>query len=179
MVTLTSRILRDSPRVAEAANNKRRPIGFPETGDGVERVQLALINLDFPLPRSTRKTGTPDGIFGGETLSALKAFQRSKALKDDGMAGPDTLERMDQLLGLRRGGGRIEPVPVPETRAAFMTGVRCQPPVAAGVIAISPLQRDQPCCSWRAAGRRRLQASRVPMRATLKCWRAVSWFRAM
>jgi hypothetical protein len=144
MVTLTSRILRDSPRVAEAANNKRRPIAFPETGDGVERVQLALINLDFPLPRSTRKTGSPDGIFGGETLSALKAFQRSKALKDDGMAGPDTLERMDQLLGLRRGGGRIEPVPVPETRAAFMTrAFDASRQSLRGVIAILvKLQRD-------------------------------------
>ncbi len=37
-----------------------------------------------------------DGIFGSGTEKAVKAFQKSNGLAVDGLAGPDTLAKMDQ-----------------------------------------------------------------------------------
>lgn len=54
-------------------------------GETVKRLQALLAGAGFPLP----KFGA-DGVFGAETLAAVKAFQASHGLKADGIAGPDT-----------------------------------------------------------------------------------------
>jgi peptidoglycan hydrolase-like protein with peptidoglycan-binding domain len=66
-------------------------------GKAVRILQQALIDLGFAMPRSTTK-GTPDGIFGPETEATIKAFQRDNAVSVDGVAGRDTLARLDQIL---------------------------------------------------------------------------------
>lgn len=53
-------------------------------GQAVTRVQTALKKKGFFYPAA-------DGVFGNATLSALKKFQESVSLPDDGIAGPQTL----------------------------------------------------------------------------------------
>ena len=55
-------------------------------GDTVKKLQEAL-KVDA------------DGIFGGGTETAVRAFQQENDLKVDGMAGPDTLDRLG-LFGI-------------------------------------------------------------------------------
>ncbi len=52
-------------------------------GAEVSRIQTALRALGL-------YDGPVDGDFGGGTLAAVKAFQRSKGLQVDGVVGPDT-----------------------------------------------------------------------------------------
>lgn len=54
-------------------------------GDDVKDVQTALITIGY----SCGKAGA-DGIFGKDTLAAVKAFQKSRNLKVDGKVGKDT-----------------------------------------------------------------------------------------
>lgn len=92
-----------SPRFAgnqrlQRASNNSPALCRGETGEAVRILQQALIDLGFPLPVSTRRLGTPDGIFGEETQRQLRAFQRREHLSLDGKAGHDTLGRLDTLL---------------------------------------------------------------------------------
>lgn len=52
-------------------------------GDMVRRIQRTLSGAGYPLIQ--------DGHFGAITEEAVKAFQRERGLKDDGIAGPVTL----------------------------------------------------------------------------------------
>ena len=56
-------------------------------GDEVTRLQERLQELGY-------LSDKPDGIFGNDTVAAVKAFQRRNDLTADGQAGPLTLERM-------------------------------------------------------------------------------------
>ena len=54
------------------------------SGADVVKLQQQLQKLGFDV-------GTPDGKFGGKTEIAVKAFQKSRGLKDDGIAGSQTI----------------------------------------------------------------------------------------
>ena len=54
-------------------------------GEAVETLQLRLIELGY-------LKGEADGIFGGNTERALKAFQRKNDLAEDGVATPEVQE---------------------------------------------------------------------------------------
>jgi len=54
----------------------------------------AVLSLQKVLNRKGRKSITEDGVFGGETVDALKAFQRSNKLTVDGIAGPESCKRL-------------------------------------------------------------------------------------
>lgn len=83
-----------------AANNP--PLSFGSKGDGVQALQLALVELGFPMPLSTKNgKALPDGIFGSETKGVVQAFQRANALQVDGIAGTHTLERLDMLVSVQ------------------------------------------------------------------------------
>jgi N-acetylmuramoyl-L-alanine amidase len=67
-------------------------------GDDVVALQEQLLEMGYDLFR-------PDGVFGGHTDSALRAFQRDYGLVPDGICGPATLRALRQL-GRRVIGGR-------------------------------------------------------------------------
>lgn len=58
----------------------------------VRTLQQALTALGYSL-------GTPDGVFGSKTESAVRAFQQANGLTVDGKAGPDTQTLLYQLAG--------------------------------------------------------------------------------
>jgi peptidoglycan hydrolase-like protein with peptidoglycan-binding domain len=75
------------------------PVKLGETGDAIRCLQVVLTSLGYDLPVST-KHGTilADGIFGQETYDAVVEFQEDNNLAADGVVGPQTLARMDQVL---------------------------------------------------------------------------------
>lgn len=58
-------------------------------GEDVKKVQNRLIQLRY----SCGKWGA-DGVFGNDTLAAVKAFQRNNHLVIDGIVGPKTWEKL-------------------------------------------------------------------------------------
>jgi len=98
---LTSPQLAGSPTLQRAANNAP-PIGYGAAGEGVAAMQGGLIDVGYPMPRSTADGAKPpDGIYGQETNAVLKQFQRDNGLTADGIAGRMTLGRLDELLRLQ------------------------------------------------------------------------------
>lgn len=81
----------------------RPPAGSPtvlrkgSAGDAVRDLQQQLAALGYPL--------TADGIFGGDTETALQAFQRDHGLTVDGVAGPKTLAAIAEAMPFGSAGG--------------------------------------------------------------------------
>ena len=75
-------------------------------GPAVSKVQKALVDLNFPLPRFGA-----DGDFGAETVSAVMKFQASKkTLAVDGVVGSGTMQALDASFpGGEPGSGRNIP----------------------------------------------------------------------
>lgn len=94
---LTCFKFKNNKRLESAAQNNP-PMRVGEIGLAVQLLQEGLIFLKYPLPRSTRKDGSMDGVYGLETKGAIQAFQRKYLLRDDGSAGEKTLKRMDICL---------------------------------------------------------------------------------
>ncbi len=94
---LTSPRFKDNARLQKAAENAP-PMCFPETGQAVRLVQQALIDSGIPLPVSTKKYGSPDGVYGNETRLAIAKYQKTKGLPIDGICGKQTLTKMDSEL---------------------------------------------------------------------------------
>ena len=70
-------------------------------GSDVKTLQEKLMELGYKLP----KYGA-DGEYGGETVEAVKAFQKASGLSVDGQFGPKSLEAlMDALAGTGPSGG--------------------------------------------------------------------------
>ncbi|MBI2569300.1 MAG: peptidoglycan-binding protein [Candidatus Schekmanbacteria bacterium] len=62
------------------------------SGPAVTAVQQALSDLGFELPAYG-----PDGGFGGETVTALRRFQRTNGLPQTGQVDSETLRKLDEL----------------------------------------------------------------------------------
>jgi len=106
---LTSPRFRWNARLQAAENNnpalKRRA-----QGTGVRLIQQSMIDLTIsPMTASVRKYGSPDGIFGDETVAAVKKYQRNKNLKDDGIVGRNTMQALD--TDLPGGGPKLPALP--------------------------------------------------------------------
>lgn len=89
-----------------------------QRGDGgpiVERLQRALVAAGYPL----RRFGA-DGDFGGETASAVRAFQRDAGLDADGIVGPETIRALDDRIA-GSGGGRETPATGGDVSATSVT----------------------------------------------------------
>ena len=71
-------------------------VGLNSRGEDVQEVQQKLKNWGY-------FEGEADGLYGIETFLAVKDFQRYYNLKDDGIAGKETLMAMG-LTRLARGG---------------------------------------------------------------------------
>ncbi|MBC6449209.1 N-acetylmuramoyl-L-alanine amidase [Actinokineospora xionganensis] len=78
-----------------------RPLAFmvsaPITGDDVLTLQERLLELGYD-------AGRPNGVFGAQTESALRNFQRDYGLTVDGICGPETVRALRQLSPRARGG---------------------------------------------------------------------------
>lgn len=109
-MTLTSPRFSFDQRLQAAARNAP-PLRAGDTGVSVRRLQQGFIDCGFPMPRSTRRYGTPDGIYGGETRQTCIAFQRREHLSQDGSAGRNTLHRLDALLP--NNAPSLPPLPAP------------------------------------------------------------------
>lgn len=81
-------IIEKNPTVAEALSS------YSARGSEVVSIQTKLKNLGF-------YKGNIDGIFGIQTSKAVKAFQKSRGLTPDGVAGAATL----RALGISTGSG--------------------------------------------------------------------------
>ena len=97
---LRSLRFRNDSRLQATANN-RPSMRQGERGRAVQKLQQALIDLGFPMPISTRRRGTPDGIYGAETTTTIRKFQRKHRLKVNGIVGRDTMRRLDHLFASR------------------------------------------------------------------------------
>jgi hypothetical protein len=94
-MTLTAPRFTSIPQLIRASQNSV-PLIQGATGQGVQALQLALVELGFGMPRSTKEgTRLPDGIFGPETRSVVMEFQRVNGLKPDGVVGRMTLQALD------------------------------------------------------------------------------------
>ncbi len=86
------------PQLRAASQNKPL-LQRGAKGEGVAILQQALVDLGFAMPASTeRGRKLPDGIFGDETARTVSAFQKAQGLKQDGIVGQQTLDRLEQLL---------------------------------------------------------------------------------
>ena len=95
---LTSPRFAANRRLQSAANNSPT-LAQGETSDGVRALQQALIDLGYPMPKSTASGfKAPDGIFGSETRNAVVQFQKAQKLVADGVAGKKTLTRLDEIF---------------------------------------------------------------------------------
>lgn len=98
----------NNERLQKASRNSPalRPV---ITDQSVAIVQQALIDLGIQMPISTKRNGSPDGIYGAETVEKLKEFQRKHKLSPDGVIGEKTMHKLDELLP----GPPPPPPPVP------------------------------------------------------------------
>ncbi len=66
------------------------------TGNAVKELQYRLKELGY-------YTGSRDGAYGVNTEAAVAAFQANNGLKADGIAGPDTLEKLYSSSAVKAG----------------------------------------------------------------------------
>lgn len=92
-----------SSPVTTADPNATRTLTLGMTGNDVYALQQRLIELRY-------LNGVPDGVFGEETQTALKAFQKNNGLTVDGNAGSSTQKR---LYGSAKAASGSTPTPVP------------------------------------------------------------------
>lgn len=109
MALRSPRFNRNNQLLRSADNNP--PLKIGAQGEGVRLIQQALMDLGATLPVSTRRYGSPDGMYGTETAGRVKAFQSRHRLSPDGRVGRNTLAKLDELLP---GAGQPLP-PLPAT----------------------------------------------------------------
>ena len=83
----------EKPEADEADDVTLRP---GSTGDAVKELQYRLKELGY-------YTGSRDGAYGAKTEAAVAAFQANNGLKADGIAGPDTLEKLYSSSAVKAG----------------------------------------------------------------------------
>ncbi len=92
-----------TPRPAATAGSLK----LGSEGSAVRQVQQRLKALGY-------YTGVADGVFGTETQSAVKAFQRRNGLTADGKVGSQTLQKLNSSSAVRAAGsGTVVTTPTP------------------------------------------------------------------
>ena len=86
-------------------------IRMGDKGDRVKSLQQSLITLGY-------LSGKADGVFGKQTRNAVKAFQRSKKLNADGVAGKKTLMAVQSALSSGSASVSATPTPSPASAAS-------------------------------------------------------------
>ena len=94
---------------------------YPQRGDNVASMQLALTQLGF-------YAGAIDGIYGKGTRTSVRDFQTANGLSVDGVAGPATLSKLTELTGIQIGdvaapGGSTGGTVTPDSPGGLFGGV--------------------------------------------------------
>ncbi len=106
---LTSPRFRWNSRLQQAERNNPA-MRRNESGLAVRLIQKAMIDLGIhPMTNSIKRHGTVDGVYGNETVQAVKKYQRSKHFKDDGVVGQKTMGALD--TDLPNGTESLPPLP--------------------------------------------------------------------
>ncbi|MEB3330540.1 MAG: peptidoglycan-binding domain-containing protein, partial [Candidatus Sericytochromatia bacterium] len=84
-------------------------LGYGSRGTAVREVQAALTRAGY-------NPGAVDGVFGGETLEAVRAFQADRGLEVDGLVGSRTRRVLEAA-----GKAPAEPGAI-DTRSTWQTG---------------------------------------------------------
>ena len=83
-------------RLVQASDGRKIRKG--SRGSHVHLVQMALIDLGYPMPRSTvGRRYSPDGVFGNETKEKLIAFQNANNITQSGVIDKDTMLALDHF----------------------------------------------------------------------------------
>lgn len=77
----------NTPKPTSTPNTENVYLVVGSSGKKVRTLQQRLIDLGY-------LAGTADGEYGGATQAAVKAFQQRSGLWADGIAGPDTLNKL-------------------------------------------------------------------------------------
>lgn len=93
-------------------------------GDDVAQLQTRLVEMGF-------NCGRVDGIFGAQTESAVKEFQKSVGSKVDGQCGPSTVMAMVRLMKIVSGGA-------PQQLREEVTRANKGPSLANKIIVLDP-----------------------------------------
>src|SRR5262245_14102041 len=96
-MVLTSPRFRSNAQLQQAAFNAP-PLKRGAEGEHVRLVQQALIDLGYAMPVSVKQHGTPDGVYGNETVQKVIAFQVREKLSADGSVGQFTMHKLDEKL---------------------------------------------------------------------------------
>lgn len=80
-----------------AGSSQALTLRYNSRGEDVKTLQTALAQLGF-------YQKSVDGIYGSGTRKAVRAFQTANDLSADGVAGPKTLGRIEELTGIDIGG---------------------------------------------------------------------------
>jgi N-acetylmuramoyl-L-alanine amidase len=99
-------------------------VSHPLVGDDIAQLQRRLLDMGFDC-------GRVDGIFGANTLRALREFQRNVGLNPDGTCGPATFAALDRLTRTVTGG---QPFALRESELIRRAG----PALAGKVLVIDP-----------------------------------------
>ena len=86
-VTQTNAVPSPTPIVVPSASPVLQTLKSGDSGELVSALQTRLKELGF-------YTGAVDGKFGSGTVQAVKAFQKRNGLSQDGVAGPQTLQKL-------------------------------------------------------------------------------------
>ena len=89
--------------------------GLPDLGTvgaGIKATQERLLALGYSLPSGA------DGVYGMETLAAIKALQKAAGIAVDGIIGPDTQFALDK--GVRASGAAPAPAPAPAPASTLL-----------------------------------------------------------
>ena len=104
--------------------------GHLMAGDDVTELQRRLNQLGF-------SPGRPDGLFGRQTDSALREFQKGVGVTADGMCGPETFRAFDRLVRTVSGGNATH-------LREHLTLAQLQSGIADKVIVIDPGDTVEP-----------------------------------
>lgn len=112
------------------------------TGSGVEDLQRYLSFLGYDIGKSGA-----DGIFGPDTASALRQFQKDSGIDVDAIAGPDTYSAIQRQIALRSGVGpglSVGNVPKPSTPTADPETKTETTPKPTGTPSSTPIKPQTP-----------------------------------
>jgi len=120
-------LLLSAPAQSQSTNLTKAPITWPTIGKHTEEYEPIVGAVQYLLRGRGFYKSKIDGIYGSKTVVAVKAFQKSRGLKADGVLGPKTLPL---LVTTVKRGSRGDAVRAAQLLARGATGHEGQQPYA-------------------------------------------------